>query len=355
MRSLLFPVMIILILGNLGNTSQHVPIVVVNYDNSPASINFINLLQAHNILAVVSATNQQDAIAQLAAGKVSAVVVIPAGFSTLGKSTPNVIAYVDTSSPVTSGTVLSTINSVAASFGSSIVTKNLQGRVASTSSSAGTFTIATDYSYGASANYKTFLVAGTLIMVAAFGSIFSGGFSIITARQLGNLKAFLASPVNKLAILMSKMGYGVAQSMLGGGLALVVGVLLGGSIYAGISGVPVILWFIFLCGLAFAGVSTALAIKINKIETYALISQTIVMPLYFLSGAFTPTSTLPGFLQVISAYDPMTYGVNGVRDVMLKGAISPSAFWLDTGVLVLFAAIALGLSLWLFRQSNDNV
>lgn len=351
-RSLMFPVLIILIMGSLGTTPKNVPIAVVNYDSGPSSISFMSLLESQNMLNVVSMTNQQDAMSLLSNGQVTAVVVIPAGFASSGKGAPNVVVYIDASVATTSGAVTAAVSAAASRFSASAVTESVGSAQKSQASS---FSVATNYAYGASANYTTFLVAGTLIMVAAFGSIFSGGFSIITDRQLGNLKAFMASPVNKLSILLSKMAYGMTQSMLSGVLALGVGLLLGASIYSGVSGIPVILWFMFLCGLAFSGISTALATRINKIETYALISQTIVMPLYFLSGAFMPTNTLPRALQIISTYNPMTYGVNAVREVMLKGYLTPSAFLFNSAVLLVFMAFTVGLSFVLFKRTNDNV
>jgi ABC-2 type transport system permease protein len=337
-------------MGSLGTTPRNVPIAVVNYDGGPSSISFMSLLESQNMLNVVSMTNQQDAMSMLSNGQVTAVVVIPAGFASSAKGAPNVVVYLDASVASSSSAVTAAVSSAAARFGASMVSQSVQAKAAA----ASTFSVATNYAYGASSNYTTFLVAGTLIMVASFGSIFSGGFSIITDRQLGNLKAFMASPVNKLSILLSKMAYGVTQSMLSGVLALAVGLLLGASIYSGLSGIPVILWFMFLCGLAFSGISTALATRINKIETYALISQTIVMPLYFLSGAFMPTNTLPQALQVISTYNPMTYGVNAVREVMLKGYLTQSAFVFNSAVLLAFLAFTVGLSFVLFKRTNDN-
>ena len=80
-RSLIFPLIFIVLLGSFGSTPKNVPVAVVNYDNGQAAMRFINLLQGGNGLAVVSETTQQQAMSLLSDGTVAGVVVIPSGFS----------------------------------------------------------------------------------------------------------------------------------------------------------------------------------------------------------------------------------------------------------------------------------
>jgi len=85
----------------------------------------------------------------------------------------------ESSSPLASAQVLSYISSKVGSFGATIVNYKQLSLAP---------TITTNYAYGASASYKTFLVAGIVIMVAAFGAMWSGGMTLLLDRQLGNLK-----------------------------------------------------------------------------------------------------------------------------------------------------------------------
>ena len=342
-RSAIFPIVLILLLGNLGNTISNLPIAVVNYDNGPNSIGFINTLEAGNMINVAAVTTQQNAMSMLQNGQVSVVVVIPPGFTTETAGAPNIIMYVDSSSPTASSSAISIIEADAQKFGASIVKDQVP--------SAASFDVLTNYTYGASSNYKTFLVAGIIIMVAAFSSMWSGGFSLLTDRQLGNLKTFLVAPINKMSILMSKILSGVTQAMISGTLALGIGMLDGAGFATGaVSGIPAVLFFMFLAALGFSGIATILASRINKVEVYSLLGMAITMPMWFLSGAFLPTSTLPGWLYPISVFNPLTYAVNGVRDVMLKGIITPMAFLFDTAILLVFIVISIALSFIMFKN-----
>ena len=60
-RSLIFPIIFILLLGSFGSTAKNVPVAVVNYDNGAGALNFINLLQGGGTVAIVSQTTQQEA------------------------------------------------------------------------------------------------------------------------------------------------------------------------------------------------------------------------------------------------------------------------------------------------------
>ena len=335
-RSIIFPLTLILLLGNLGTTVNHAPIAVVNLAQNPEAMELISDLNSVSALQIYAMTNQQQAMQMLANGYVISVVVIPQGFSRYGQ----IYIYTDVSSPIASQEADAAIEQVAAGFGArtSIYNRGVA--------------INTNYVYGAGSNYKSFLIAGIVIMVAAFGSMWSGGFTLITDRQLGNLKAFMATPVHKLSILLGKITYGISQSMINGMLALAIGLLYGGTIASGYAGLVPIIWFAFLSALGFSGVATALGTRINKIEVYSLIGMAITLPLWILSGAFLPTSTLPRFMQPFSTYNPMTYAVNAVRDVMLKGVLPLSTLIYYSALLIGFAAVTIAISLILFKNVN---
>jgi ABC-2 type transport system permease protein len=336
-RSIIFPLVLILLLGNMGTGVVNLPIAVVNYNNGPSSIKLINQLEYGGVVSVASLTTQQQAMEELQNGVVSVVIVIPPNFGSPGS---NVYIYVDSSSPLASSEALSYITSIIKSFGAKATSYHL----------AYPQTFTADYAYGASASYKTFLVAGIVIMVAAFGAMWSGGMTLLLDRQLGNLKAFLAAPINKTAIMLSKLLYGLTQSILSGVIALIIGLLDGATIASGPLGLIGIFFFMVLSGFGFGALTIILAARINKIEVYSLIGMAITLPLWFLSGAFLPTSTLPSFMKPFSVYNPMTYAVNAVRDIMLKGYISPQTFMFDSLIMISFSVTAFILGVVMFKN-----
>jgi hypothetical protein len=144
-RAIIFPALFIFLLGSFGSAPKNVPIAMVNFDNTAASLNFINLLQVGNNVAIVSSTTESQAMSLLAAGKVAGVVVIPSGFTSASGS-HNVYVYLDNSQPQSAAVVESKVATTAQQFSTGKVN-------AVVSPPSGSLSVVTNYAYGASSNY----------------------------------------------------------------------------------------------------------------------------------------------------------------------------------------------------------
>ncbi len=348
-RSIIFPIVIIFFFGNINASTFNTAVAVVNYANNPASIAFINDLQQGQALAISTVTTQQTALTMLHNSQVSAVVVILPNFPSGNPSgVPDVDVYYSENNFAAVPEALATIQAVSEKFAVN-PSEFAEGSVAP--SKPTNYGLSQVLLYGANTNYKTFLTAGIIAMVAAFGSLFGGGVSLITDRQLGNLKAFLLSPISKNAVILGKVLSGTAQSVLYGILALIVGLVAGASIAMGIVGVLWIVLIVIMISLGFSGVTIILASRMSQIQTYSILGNVIVLPMWFLSGAFFPASSLPSFMQPFSIFNPMTYAVSGMRDVMLVGYFPIGSIILDIGVLVIFLAFGVLATFKLFKPN----
>ena len=335
-RSIIFPLVLIIMLGNLGNTSNITTnVAVVNYALNAKAYSFIQSLESNHNLKIVNITTETEAMNELRLGKVTDVIIVPESFAQLGDK-PNLYIYYSSGSSDL-GDSLQIIDSVAREFGvNSNVTPVSDIRSVS------------NPSYGASASYKTFLVGGIIVMVAVFGSIFGGGMSIITDRQLGNLKSFLITPISKMSIIIGKILSGTTQATIYGIIAIIIGVLDGATILMGFYGIIIILALIILVSLGFSALTIILASRISKVEVYSILANAITLPLWFISGAFFPTSSLPSWLQPVSAVDPLTYAANGIRYIMMDGYYPMSTMVLDFSVLIVFSLVLIYLSFKMF-------
>ncbi len=351
LRSIMFPLIFILLLGSFGSTPKNVPIAVVNYDNGARALAFINLLQSGNGVQVVSSTTQQQAMTLLAQGTVAAVVVIPSGFSQAQETASSLYVYLDNSQPQSAEVASATVDSAADELGLTTSTSSVAGGL----SKQGIISVITNYAYGASSNYLSFVIGGLLVMVASFGAVFSAGFTMLSDRDLGNMKAFLTTPINKFSILLGKIAYGTFQSAFSAYVGLAIGLLYGATIAAGLVGLIELIWIILLVGLGFSSMAIAIAAKLKQIQTYGLVAQTVVMPLAFLGGAFVPATLLPSFLLPIVAVNPETYAVNAVRDIMIKGSL-PVATLLTTSIILgVFTIAMMSLALYFFSDTSKQI
>ena len=96
--------------------------------------------------------------------------------------------------------------------------------------------------------------------------------------------------------------------------------------------------------LTFGFVSLGLTIAsfIQNLESYGVVVSFVNMPLFFLSGALFPVrgDNIPGWLQTASAFNPLTYGVDALRQIALGQGWEPLfPLYFDLLIIVLFDAV----------------
>ncbi len=367
----MFPLLLLLIFSGMGSGVSNVPIAIVNYANNMQSIQFISKLESGNSVSILGVTTQASAMQMFRNGEVDLVVVILPEFPNMNSKSPSVDIYY-TNSQLTSLSVIPFIESTAEGFGAQAasskaieamaLSKGSPNTTGSSSSSilgisgaasASSGSVSVVPAFAAEGSYTTFLVAGIIIMVAAFGAMFSGGMSIITDRIAGNLKLFLIAPINRLAIVFGKILSGATQVMFTVVLTIIIGIAFGAQIAMGWYGLLWIFLLAFIAAIGMGGLATALAARIKRFEVYAIATQSITLPLWFVAGAFFPTSELPAWLYPLSVVDPFTYAIQGMRYVMMSGFYPANAMVLDVGVTLAFAVAMVLLSVKMFKQTIE--
>jgi ABC-2 type transport system permease protein len=194
--------------------------------------------------------------------------------------------------------------------------------------------------------YVMFLVPGMVAMSVLFTSVFSG-IQIIWDKQFGFLKETLIAPVSRLEIMFGQTVGGATTAMIQGIILMVLAVLLGLRIN-NLSGFFIALGFMILVGIAFTAFGIAIASRMEDMTGFQLIMNFVVFPLFGLSGALFPISSLPGWLEPVTLLDPLTYGVEGIR-YGLTGVsqINPV---ISAAVIAGFAVAMTVLGAYLFRK-----
>ena len=344
-RAIMFPLIIIVFFGNLGNVISNIPIAVVNYAGNIQANQFINALQSGgSTLRVAAVTSESSAMSMLSAGQVYFVVVILPGFPAHSGGS-GLDVYYSSSSFTVSETGLAYIQKIASEFGTSALSSehlsSLQTGVMSTPIN------------GATGTYKDFLFSGVLPMVIIFSGIFGAGTSMISDRQLGILKTYLVAPIKKNAIVLGKLFAGATTSIIYGALAIVIGLLNGGTIAMGVLGLAWIIFFLVFVGVAFSALALILSARIKKFEVYAIASQMIALPIWFLSGGILPIQSLPNWLYPISLGNPVTYVNAALRDVMLSGSLPAGDLISAVAVMSLFTVVAVFLAMKLLKSTIE--
>ena len=195
-------------------------------------------------------------------------------------------------------------------------------------------------------NYIQFLAPGIISMGILFTAVFAG-IEIIWDRQFGFLKETLVAPVSRLEIVLGRTLGGATVAAIQGVVVLVI-CLIAGFRFEHAALLIVAAAFMFLIGVLFTSIGTAIASVLEDLQGFQLIMNFIVMPLFFFSNALFPVQGLPKVLQAIIHLNPLTYGVDGIRGSFSSGYL----FGVGTDFLVLgvLTAILLGIGSYLFSR-----
>jgi ABC-2 type transport system permease protein len=197
-------------------------------------------------------------------------------------------------------------------------------------------------------DYLQFVAPGVIGMTVLFSSIFSG-LGILWDRQFGFLKETLVAPVSRLQIMIGRTLGGATVALLQGLLVTVV-CLIAGFRPIHVVLIPVAFRFMALIAILFAGLGMAIGSGLQDMQGFQLIMNFLVMPIYFLSGALFPLKGLPKVLGYVTKADPLSYGIDGMRNVLLGPAYSTFQPGLDLAVLVCVGAILVVVGAWRFSK-----
>lgn len=190
-------------------------------------------------------------------------------------------------------------------------------------------------------DYRVFIFPGILGMSLLFMSMFAG-VSVIWERQFGILKAVLVAPISRTSFVIGKAAGGASCAVLQGLILLcftpIVKVPLS---------IPVLLCLVpvmFMVSLGVVCIGLLIAAFMESMEGFNMIMSFAIMPMFFFSGAIYPLESAPGWLKVASHFDPLTYGVDALRTIMIGNAHQFMPLYVDLGVMMIFASVIITLA-----------
>jgi ABC-2 type transport system permease protein len=195
-------------------------------------------------------------------------------------------------------------------------------------------------------DYINFLAPGVMGQAVLFMAIFSG-VELIWDRQFGFLKETLVAPVSRLEIVLGRILGGATIATIQGIIVFILTLFLGFR-PRDITLLPLGLLVMFLVALFYSGLGTAIASLMKDFHGFQLIMNFLVMPTFFFSGAIFPLENAPQILQSMSKINPLTYGVDGLREV-LTGTTHLGIFQ-DVFILAFLSLLILGISSRLFSK-----
>ncbi len=210
---------------------------------------------------------------------------------------------------------------------------------------------------GGALDFKQFMYPGILAMVVLFTSIFSA-VSIVWDREFGFLKEVMVAPVSRTAVALGKVAGGATVAMFQGAIILLLAPLIGLTLSMG--QVVYLLGLMLFLAATMTSLGILIAARQRTMEGFQVIVQFLIMPLFFLSGALFPLRRIPQWLAWLAKVDPVTYGVDPLRQVALRESIGAQVLQalalhpiaVDLLIMGVLGLIFLIPAVWLFSKQD---
>jgi ABC-2 type transport system permease protein len=218
--------------------------------------------------------------------------------------------------------------------------------------------------FRAGLDYQTFMYPGIIGMAVLFTSIFSG-MSIIWDREFGFLKEVLVAPIDRSAVAVGKTLGGATQASIQGLILLVL------APFVGIKLTPLavveLIGLIFCMSFTLAAVGVAVAARMKSMMGFQFVLNFLVQPAFFLSGALFPVTGLPGWMTALTRVDPLSYGVDPIRRVVLGTSGVPAPvldnlamtlgghvvpIWLEVAIMLGVGLVLMAIAVVNFRHQD---
>jgi ABC-2 type transport system permease protein len=158
--------------------------------------------------------------------------------------------------------------------------------------------------------------------------------SVVWDREFGFLRELLVAPIGRTGIVLGKAAGAAVVALLQVALMLLIAPIVG--VEVDLQTILLLVPIVFILSIALSGLGLMVASYMRSQQGFQLLIQLLIFPLIFLAGVFFPINQAPEWLQVISKFNPLTYGVDAIRQVFI-GSADPRV-----GVTVLGHTMTLG-------------
>jgi ABC-2 type transport system permease protein len=205
-------------------------------------------------------------------------------------------------------------------------------------------------------DYIQFMYPGILAMTVLMTSVMSG-ISIVWDREFGFLKEVLVSPLSRTGVLAGKAVGAAIIAIIQGGIMLVLAPIVNVPITLG--KVLALLPLLLILSLSLSGLGLLIGARMRSQQGFQIVMQLVIFPMMFLSGIFFPVSGVATWLQVLSKLNPVTYGIDAIRQVFLGTQVAGVTVFghtmgiVDSAIVVaMVGVVLLTTAIWAFNRQE---
>lgn len=193
-------------------------------------------------------------------------------------------------------------------------------------------------------SYINFLLPGIILQTVIFGAT-QTGIGLRDDLTKGIIDRFRSLPMARPAVLSGRILADTLANVFVIAIMLVVGYAIGFRFSNGAAAALGAVGFAVCFAMVFSWISAFIGVSTRTVEAAQAASFTWIFPLTFVSSAFVPVESMPGWLQAFAKINPMTLAVNSIRSMSIGGPIAEptwqAALWM-AGILAVFIPLAVG-------------
>ena len=310
-----FPIMIMCVMPWVMNQEvKNIKVTVVDNDRSTLSQQLVHSIEASNYFIFKGQQpTYRAALQEIEKSRADIVMVIPQDYSrdvTLGRQ-PQVL--------IAANAVNGTKGAMGSAYLTQIVTAHVNPDVNAMQSRVSTL-----FLYNKNLNFKLFMIPALFAIVMMLMTGFLPALNIVGEKEAGTIEQINVTPVSKWSFILAKLiPYWIIALFV-----ITVCLLLAWAVYGITSVGPLALIYLLVLLLALFWSSFGLMISnySDTMQQAIFVMWFFVVMMLLLSGLFTPTRSMPSWAYATTYVNPMSYFIDAVRTVFIRGG-GISSIW----------------------------
>lgn len=204
---------------------------------------------------------------------------------------------------------------------------------------------------GTKQDYLDFLLPGVFLVMAGFSAI-TTATGVAADLLQGVVDRFRTLPMAKPAVVAGHVVSDLFRSLIGLAVTIGAGLLVGFRSPAGVGAWAAAVGVVLLTTFALSWIAAVIGLLGTSLEVVQQVSAVVIVPV-FLSNALVPTGTMPAWLRVFAANQPLSQAADGIRALLSNGPLGEH-LWLAAAELLGIAALAFAAAALLFRRRTRH-
>lgn len=206
------------------------------------------------------------------------------------------------------------------------------------------FTVMFTYIFGGAiagdvASYLPIIIPGILVQTVITASIVTGT-QLREDMDKGVFDRFKSLPIARISPLAGALLADVVRYAIATTITFVVGYAMGFRPDGGIVGVIAAGLLVMVCAFSISWIFALMGVLMRKASSVQGVSMLVLFPLTFMSNAFVPADTMPGWMQAFVDANPVSHLVTAVRDLVNEGHVGMPVVWALIGAAAVVAIFA---------------